>query len=47
MNPYSIRKARYEELDTCAQLIREGFGTVAREFQSLDLGRAAIKILMK
>lgn len=33
MNLYSIRKVRHEELDTCAQLIREGFGTVAQEFQ--------------
>ncbi len=33
MNSYFIRKVRYEELDTCTQLIRESFGTVAKEFQ--------------
>jgi len=33
MNPYSIRKVRYEELDSCTQLIRECFDTVAQEFQ--------------
>lgn len=33
MNLYSIRKVQYEELDSCTQLIRECFDTVAQEFQ--------------
>jgi hypothetical protein len=32
MNPHAIRKVRYEELDSCVLLIRESFGTVAKEF---------------
>ena len=30
MNTYTIRKVRYEELDSCVRLIRESFGTVAK-----------------
>jgi ribosomal protein S18 acetylase RimI-like enzyme len=33
MNPFTIRKVQYEELDSCVRIIRESFGTVAEEFQ--------------
>lgn len=32
MGDYSIRKVRYEELDSCADVIRRSFGTVVEEF---------------